>query len=208
MAPHNALTSCKEKPLKGILEVICGPMFSGKSEELIRRLRRAKIAQQNVISFNPQSDTRTALHTIASHNGSSLEAITISDPLMIPSYVTDAIEVVGIDEVQFFAPEILTVVFDLVEQGKRVIVTGLNLDFKGVPFGTIPTFMAIADTITKLSAICIICGADAYLSQRIVDGTPAKYDDPIVKPGAQEAYQARCRSCHIIDKKPVWQKTL
>ena len=205
---HKAFSDHGSRPLKGVLEVICGPMFSCKSEELIRRLRRAKIAQQKVISFNPHSDTRTALHTIASHNGSSLEAITISNPLLIPSYITDTVEVVGIDEVQFFSPEIITVVFDLVEQGKRVIVTGLNLDFRGVPFGTIPTFMAIADTVTKLSAICIICGADAYLSQRIVDGTPAKYDDSIVKPGAQEAYQARCRSCHIIDKKPVWQKTL
>ena len=193
---------------KGILEVICGPMFSGKSEELIRRLRRAKIAQQKVVSFNPHIDTRTALHTIASHNGASLEAITISDPFTIPTHVAHDVEVVGIDEVQFFSPEIITVVFDLVEQGKRVIVTGLNLDFRGVPFGTIPTFMAIADTVTKLSAICIICGADAYLTQRIVNGTPARYDDPVVKPGAQEAYQARCRSCHNVDKKPVWQKTL
>jgi thymidine kinase len=199
----------EEKSLKkGILEVICGPMFSGKSEELIRRLRRAKIAQQKVVSFNPHSDTRTALHSISSHNGTSLEAITISNPLTIPNHVNFDVEVVGIDEVQFFSPEIINVVFDLVEQGKRVIVSGLNLDFKGVPFGTIPTFMAIADTITKLSAICILCGSDAYLSQRIVDGVPAKYDDPIVKPGAEEAYQARCRSCHIIDKKPVWQKTL
>lgn len=193
---------------KGILEVICGPMFSGKSEELIRRLRRAKIAQQKVVSFNPRIDTRTALHSISSHNGASLEAITISDPLTIPTHIPFDVEVVGIDEVQFFSPEIINVVFNLVENGKRVIVTGLNLDFRGVPFGTIPTFMAIADTITKLSAICIVCGADAYLTQRIVDGTPARYDDPVVKPGAQEAYQARCRSCHIVDKKPVWQKTL
>lgn len=193
---------------KGILEVICGPMFSGKSEELIRRLRRAKIAQQKVISFNPHIDTRTALHTIASHNGTSLEAITISDPSTITHHIAPDIEVIGIDEVQFFSPEILNVVFDLVEQGKRVIVTGLNLDFRGVPFGTIPIFMAIADTVTKLSAICIVCGTDAYLTQRIVNGTPANYDDPVVKPGAQEAYQARCRSCHIINKKPVWQKTV
>lgn len=193
---------------KGTLEVICGPMFSGKSEELIRRLRRAKIAQQKVVSFNPHIDTRTRLHTIASHNGSSLDAITINDPKTIPSHISYDVEVIGIDEVQFFSPEIVSVIFDLVESGKRVIVTGLNLDFKGVPFGTIPLFMALADTITKLSAICIICGADAYLTQRIVDGVPARYDDPVVKPGAQEAYQARCRSCHIVDKKPVWQKIL
>ncbi len=193
---------------KGTLEVICGPMFSGKSEELIRRLRRARIAQQPVISFNPHVDTRTTLHTIASHNGTSLEAITIADPFDIPLHITDAIEVVGIDEVQFFSPEIVSVVIDLVEKGKRVIVTGLNLDFKGVPFSTMPLFMAIADTVTKLSAICIVCGSDAYFSQRIVNGVPARFDDPIVQPGAQEAYQARCRSCHVIDKKPVWQKIL
>jgi thymidine kinase len=205
---HNSTRNFEARRVKGVLEVICGPMFSGKSEELIRRLRRAKIAQQNVISFNPHIDTRTALHTIASHNGTSLGAITISNPLTIPDHITSDIDVVGIDEVQFFSPDIINVVFDLVEQGKRVIVTGLNLDFRGVPFGTIPTFMAIADTVTKLSAICIVCGTDAYLTQRIVNGTPAQYDDPVVKPGAQEAYQARCRSCHIVDKKPVWQKTL
>jgi len=193
---------------KGVLEVICGPMFSGKSEELIRRLRRARIAQQKVISFNPHIDTRTALHTIASHNGSSLEAITIGDPAHISTYVTPDIEVIGIDEVQFFSPEIVSAIFELVEHGKRVIVTGLNLDFKGVPFGTMPLLMAIADTVTKLSAICIICGKDAYLTQRIVNGIPARYDEPVVQPGAQEAYQARCRSCHIVDKKPVWQKIL
>lgn len=193
---------------KGTLEIICGPMFSGKSEELIRRLRRARIAQQAVISFNPHIDTRTKLDTIASHNGSSLEAITIIDPLAIPAHISDNIEVVGIDEVQFFSPEIVPIVLELVDRGKRVIVTGLNLDFKGVPFSTIPLFMAIADTVTKLSAICIVCGSDAYFSQRIVNGVPARFDDPIVQPGAQEAYQARCRSCHIIDKKPTWQKIL
>ncbi len=193
---------------KGHLEVICGPMFSGKSEELIRRLRRAKIAQQNIICFSPAIDTRTPSSKIASHNGASIAAITIHDPLIIPSLVTADITVVGIDEIQFFSTDIVPIVFDLIEQGKYVIVTGLNLDFKAVPFGTLPTFLALADTITKLSAICVICGADAYFSQRIVDGQPAKYDDPIVKPGAQEAYQARCRSCHIIDRKPVWQKTL
>ncbi len=191
---------------KGHLEVICGPMFSGKSEELIRRLRRAKIAKQKTICFSPAIDTRTPSSKIASHNGNSIEAHTITDPLQIPAYITDDITVIGIDEIQFFSPNIIAVVFDLVEQGNYVIVTGLNLDFKGVPFGTLPTLLAIADTITKLSAICVICGSDAYFSQRIVDGYPAKYDDPIVKPGAQEAYQARCRSCHIVDKQPVWQK--
>ncbi len=198
----------KKSGKKGHLEVICGPMFSGKSEELIRRLRRAKIAQQKVVCFNPKVDTRTASHTVSSHNGSSMGAFTVDDALLIPSLIANDVTVVGIDETQFFSQDLINVVFDLIENGKHVLVAGLNLDFKGVPFGTMPTFLALADTVTKLSAICVICGADAYFSQRIVDGQPAKYDDPIVKPGAQEAYQARCRSCHSVDKKPVWQKTL
>jgi thymidine kinase len=193
---------------KGFLEVICGPMFSGKSEELIRRLRRAQIGQQLIISFNPGIDTRTPSNKIASHNGSALQAITLQSPQQIKDFVTDDINVIGIDEVQFFSPDLVDIVCQYVDAGKRVIVAGLNLDFKGVPFGTIPLLMAIADTVTKLSAICVICGDDAYLTQRIVNDEPAKFDDPIVKPGAQEAYQARCRSCHLIDKKPVWQKTL
>ncbi len=199
----------KEKMIKkGRLEVICGPMFSGKSEELIRRLRRAQVAQQSIISFNPALDTRTPTHTIASHNGSFITAITIKKSSEILDYVTSDITVIGIDELQFFSDDLLDIVCNLIESGKTVIATGLNLDFKGLPFGTMPLFMALADTVTKLSAICVICGDDAYLSQRIINGNPAKFDDPIVQPGAQEAYQARCRSCHLIDRKPLWQKTL
>lgn len=193
---------------KGKIEVICGPMFSGKSEELIRRLRRAQIAQQKIISFNPCIDTRTPHHSIATHNGLQLDAITVSTAQAILSFVTQEIEVIGIDEIQFFSFDLLDVVCQLVDQGKYIIATGLNLDFKGVPFGIMPAFMALADTVTKLSAICVICGSDAYLTQRMVNGKPANYDDPIIQPGAQEAYQARCRSCHLIDKKPIWQKTL
>ena len=198
----------KNSPKKGHLEVICGPMFSGKSEELIRRLRRAKIAQQNIICFSPAIDTRTPSSKIASHNGTYIEAITVDNPLTIPTLVTDAISVVGIDEIQFFSNDIVQVVLDLIDRGKYVIATGLNLDFRAMPFSNLPAFLALADTITKLSAICVLCGSDAYFSQRIVDGKPARYDDPIIKPGAQEAYQARCRSCHIVEGKPAWQKTL
>ncbi len=195
-------------PKKGFLEVICGPMFSGKSEELIRRLRRAQIGQQSVISFNPGIDTRTPSHKIASHNGTSFQAVTIQSPEQMMNFITTTHNVIGIDEAQFFSADLVNIICDLIDSGKRVIVTGLNLDFKAVPFGTIPLLMAIADTVTKLSAICVLCGNDAYLTQRIVNNEPAKFDDPIIKPGAQESYQARCRSCHVIDKKPLWQKTL
>ncbi len=199
----------QKKPVhKGHLEIICGPMFSGKSEELIRRLRRATIAQKKTICFNPGIDTRTPSHSIASHNGSSIKAITVTDPLHIPSLIPADVTIIGLDEIQFFSHDIVSIVFDLIEDGKHVIAAGLNLDFRGVPFSVVPLLLAVADTITKLSAICVLCGKDAYFSQRIINGQPAKYDDEIVKPGAEEAYQARCRSCHFVDKKPVWQKTL
>lgn len=193
---------------KGRLEIICGSMFSGKSEELIRLLRRAQIAQQKVMVFKHQFDDRTTLKHVASHNGTTLEATAISQAIHILDLLPLDTEVIGIDEAQFFSYDLVEVVFDLLAQGKKVILAGLNLDFKGVPFGPMPTLMALADTVTKLSAICVICANEAYFTQRIVNGKPARYDDPIVLVGAQESYQARCRSCFIIDKRPVWQNSL
>lgn len=185
----------------GQLEVICGPMFSGKSEELIRRLRRAKIAQQAVITFKPQIDNRYGLEYVVSHNGSKVDAKPLENVFDIIEIVqaNDA-TVVGIDEAQFFAPELISVVCKLIHDKKRVIVAGLDLDFRGAPFGCMPALLAIADKVTKLHAICTECGHDAHFSQRLVNGNPAKYDDPIVMIGAQEAYQARCRGCYSIDK--------
>jgi len=193
---------------KGKLEVICGSMFSGKSEELIRRLRRSIIAKKKTVVFRPTLDTRGLSDCVASHNGATLQAIPIDSPLSLREALTGDIEVIGIDEAQFFSHELIDVVFSLVDEGKTVIVAGLNLDFRAIPFGPMPTLMAVADTVTKLSAVCIICGDEAYFSQRIVNGKPAKYDDPLVKVGAQETYQARCRSCYVIDKSNLWQKTL
>lgn len=188
---------------KGMLEVICGPMFSGKSEELIRRLRRAKIAKQHVATFKPSIDNRHSVESIVSHNGSTVNAHSLADSLTIIDIVKrDSIDVIGIDEVQFFPQEIITVICSLVDQGKRVIVGGLDRDFRGVPFGSVPTLLAIADKITKLHAICCVCSRDAGFSQRLINGEPACYDDPIIMIGAQESYQARCRSCFSIDKHP------
>lgn len=186
---------------KGSLEVVCGPMFSGKSEELMRRLRRAKIARQNIITFKHFYDDRHSITCVVSHDGNTLEAAPLQNMNDLLALVTlNQSTVVGIDEVQFFPNEIISVVSQLVHQGKRVIVAGLDLDFRGVPFGCMPILMAIADKVTKLQAICTECGTDAHFTQRLVNGKPAKYDDPIILIGAQEAYEARCRGCYSIDK--------
>lgn len=191
-------------PKKGVLEVICGPMFSGKSEELMRRLRRAKIAKQHTMTFKPSVDNRHSIEYVVSHDGNKLYAQALDDVTAIPDLVQqDNIDVIGIDEAQFFPREIISAICALVESGKRVIVAGLDLDFRGVPFGSIPTLLAIADKITKLNAICCVCGKEANCTQRLVNGRPAKHDDPIIMIGAQEAYQARCRSCYSIDKAPT-----
>ncbi|MDR3551358.1 MAG: thymidine kinase, partial [Candidatus Babeliales bacterium] len=147
---------------KGTLEVICGPMFSGKSEELIRRLRRAKIAKQNVMTFKPSIDNRHSIEYIVSHDGNKLRAQALDDGTSIIDIVhRDSINIIGIDEVQFFPQEIIAVICTLIDQGKRVIVGGLDRDFRGVPFGSMPILLAIADKITKLHAICCVCSKDA-----------------------------------------------
>lgn len=188
----------------GSLEVICGPMFSGKSEELIRRLRRAKIAKQKVAVFKHALDNRTDLVNITSHNGNSIQAhATDISQNILKNVVVHNYSVVGIDEVQFFDNDIITTICTLIDSGIRVIVAGLDLDFRGMPFGPIPTLLAIADKITKLQSICTSCGNDAHFTQRLVNNQPAKFDDPIILIGAQEAYDARCRSCYKIDKSPI-----
>lgn len=192
----------KTTKAKGSLEVICGSMFSGKSEELIRRLNRATYARLKVMTFKHSLDKRTAHEHVASHNGNTIQAFPLEAPSEIISRINAEIEVVGIDEIQFFSLEIVSVVCKLIDLGKRVVVAGLDLDFKGVPFGCMPLLMSIADEVTKLKAICIDCGSDAHFTQRLVNGKPAKFDDPIILVGAQESYQARCRTCHTIDKQP------
>lgn len=189
----------------GKLEVICGSMFSGKSEELIRRMRRAQYAKQTTQLFKHASDIRkdvTANH-VQTHNGARLAACPADSIQSIESMLWDDAQIIGIDEVQFFGYDIVLLIDKLVAQGKRVIVAGLDLDFRGIPFGCMPTLMALADDVTKLKAVCMKSGKDAHVSQRLIDGEPAKHTDPIIMVGADEAYEARSRSCHEIDKKPL-----
>ena len=188
----------------GSLEVICGSMFSGKSEELIRRLRRSQIAQLTTLVFKHSIDNRTTVEYIHSHAGDKLKAIALDKSLDILEYSFDELQVVGIDEVQFFGDGIIEVIFQLVDSGKRVIVAGLDLDFRGMPFGCMPMLLAMADTVTKLNAVCLLCSSDAHFTQRLINGKPADFDDPLILVGAQECYQARCRNCFRINKKPAF----
>jgi len=193
---------------KGRLEIICGSMFSGKTEELLRRLRRSEYAKQNVITIKHIIDNRKGSECIASHDGRKRLAFAIEDaPVSIEKILELAnknVDVVGLDELHFFPKEIIPVICALVDKGKRVICSGLDLDFRGEPFGVVPTLLAMADSVLKLKAICVVCGEEAHHTQRLVNGKPAKYTDPVVVVGAQECYQARCRECFVIDKpKPL-----
>lgn len=188
--------------IKGKLEVICGSMFSGKTEELIRRLRRAQIAQLKTQVFKHNFDNRVTTENLHAHGGGALSAISVDTVAAFKSMILPDTQVIGLDEIQFFEHDILSVVQDLVDSGKHLIVAGLDLDFRGVPFGCIPPLLALADNVSKLNAVCVECGEDAHFTQRLVNGKPAKCNDPIVLIGAQELYQARCRSCFQIDYRP------
>jgi thymidine kinase len=187
------------KKIQGSLEVICGSMFSGKSEELIRRLRRAELAQLKVQIFKHTLDNRKTMDHIHAHNGSKIGAIALDSYENLASFVLPQTQVIGIDEVQFFDPLIVRSIYQFVMSGKRVITAGLDLDFKGLPFGCMPALLALADSVTKLKAVCMECNDDAHFTQRLVNGQPAKISDPLIVIGAQECYQARCRTCYQID---------
>ncbi|MBC6695383.1 thymidine kinase [Terrisporobacter mayombei] len=182
----------------GYIEVVVGPMYSGKSEELIRRLKRAKIAKQNIIVFKPHIDDRYSKSDVVSHSGDSINAIAIEKASDIYDLIDDSIQVVGIDEVQFFDDDIIDITVDLANKGIRVIAAGLDMDFKGEPFGPTPQLLAVAEFVDKIQAICSVCGQPATRSQRLIDGQPARYDDPIIQVGAVESYEARCRKCHVV----------
>jgi len=190
----------KEETNKGWIEVICGSMFSGKSEELIRRVRRVQIAKKKVQIFKPAIDNRYEFQYIYSHNGSKIKAINIENPKKIPERVDIHTEVVAIDEVQFFNDDVIAITQQLADQGRRVIVAGLDQDFRGEPFGPMPKLLAIAEYIDKLQAICMVCGKAASRTQRLVNGIPANYSDPTILVGAKESYEARCRKCHEVPK--------
>jgi len=186
--------------LHGSIEVICGSMFSGKTDELIRRLVRATIAKQKVQVFKPAIDIRYAVEKVASHTGSTFDAIPVGNASEIRTKLDKDTTVIGIDEAQFFDAEVVLVAKELAAKGVRVLVAGLDTDFRGEPFGSMPILMAEAENVLKLHAICMTCGDDASRTQRLVNGKPARYDDPVVIVGASELYEARCRLHHEVPK--------
>ncbi|OEG62508.1 MAG: thymidine kinase [Halanaerobium sp. MDAL1] len=173
-------------------------MYCGKSEELIRRLRRVKIAKQKIKVFKPVLDNRYSKKDVVSHSGDSIEAVPVDHPEEILERIDDNVDVVGIDEAQFFHEDLVEICENLADKGIRVILAGLDRDFRSEPFGPMPELMARAEYVDKLHAICIQCGEPASRTQRLIDGEPAAKDDPVILVGASEVYEARCRSCHAI----------
>jgi len=182
----------------GWIEVITGCMFSGKSEELIRRVKRAQIARQRVQVFHHGLDERYGQDRVASHSGVMVEALPARFTVDIAEHLAPDTQVVAIDEVQFFDWRVADLCGQLADRGVRVIVAGLDLDFRGEPFGPMPLLLAQAEDVTKLHAICVMCGAPATRTQRLIDSRPAYYEDPVILVGASEVYQARCRACHCV----------
>ena len=184
----------------GSIEVITGSMFCGKTDELIRRLRRATIARQKVQVFKPALDIRYSVEKVKSHAGNEFDAIPIQFAQEILDYTESDTTVVAIDEAQFFDDEIIQVIQQLAGREIRVLIAGLDTDFRGEPFGPMPIIMAKAENVDKLHAICMVCGESASRTQRLVNGKPARYNDPVVIVGASELYEARCRTHHLVPK--------
>jgi len=184
----------------GYVEVITGSMFSGKTDEMIRRLRRATIARQKVQVFKPVIDNRYKVEQVTSHAGTAYNALPILDAREIYDHLDAQTTVVAIDEAQFFEIQIVEVVQSLADRGIRVIIAGLDTDFRGEPFGSLPVIMAVAERVDKLQAICMTCGEPASRTQRLVNGKPARYDDPVIIVGAAEIYEARCRLHHEVPR--------
>lgn len=188
---------------EGWIEVICGCMFAGKTEELIRRINVLSYARKNILVFKPKIDDRYSTTEIASHAGSKIPCIVISEAKEILNHVNYDTDVVAIDEVQFFDEDVVDICEYLADSGLRVMVAGLDKDFRGEPFGVLPDLLTRAEFVTKLTAVCAKCGAPATRTQRIINGKPASFNDPIVLVGAKEAYEPRCRHCHEIVEKPI-----
>ena len=188
---------------EGWIEVICGCMFAGKTEELIRRINVLSYARKNILVFKPKIADRYSTTEIASHAGSKVPCIVISEAKEILNHVNYDTDVVAIDEVQFFDEDVVDICEYLADSGLRVMVAGLDKDFRGEPFGVLPDLLTRAEFVTKLTAVCAKCGAPATRTQRIINGKPASFNDPIVLVGAKEAYEPRCRHCHEIVEKPI-----
>ncbi len=187
---------------KGWLEVISGCMFAGKTEELIRRINVLQFAKQKILVFKPRIDNRYSETKVASHAGSMVDSILIDKASEILDYVTADTDVVAIDEVQFLDEDIIEVTEVLAKHGIRVMCAGLDTDFRGQPFGVMPILLTEAEFVTKLTAVCTVCGGPATRTQRIVNGEAANWNDPTIVVGAKEAYEARCRHCHEIIGRP------
>lgn len=185
----------------GSIEVICGPMFAGKTEELIRRIKRLEYAKKNILIFKPCIDNRYDINNLVSHNMSKTPCISINKSNDIFDYLSENIDAIIIDEAQFFDDEIIDIIDYLADQGIRVIIAGLDRDFKGKPFGPMPYILAIAEKVDKLSAICMVSGLEATRTQRLINGVEASEDDPIVLVGTSEKYEPRSRIYHKVLKK-------
>jgi len=183
----------------GWVHVICGCMFCGKTDEMLRLLRRFSIAGRQVILVKPRLDTRTDEGTVVSRSGAQHRAASVHDSRQIEALVGEA-DIVAIEEGQFFDEGLPEVVERLADAGKQVLVTGLDRDFRGIPFGPMPRLMALADQVTKLTAICVVCGEPATRTQRLIDGRPATADSPLIVIGGlgDEKYEARCRQHHEV----------
>jgi thymidine kinase len=185
----------------GWLEVVCGPMFSGKSEELIRRLRRAEIAGQRALIVKPTIDNRYDVGHVVSHAGAKMRAVTAASSADVERLAA-GYDAIGIDEVQFFDDGIVDAIGGLVESGARVVAAGLAQDFRGLPFGAMPTLLCVAEFVDKLEAVCHRCGGPATMTQRLVDGEPAPFEGETIQVGALDSYEARCRACHSLSHEP------
>ena len=189
-------------------ELITGPMSCGKTEELLRRIKRAIIANKRIKVFSPSVDTRVLADSIQSRNGTCSKAIKVKTSLEIMDYIEESDEIIAIDELQFFDKNILKVVRNLMSLGKKVMGTGLELDFKEEPFGSMPQLLCHADKIDKLTAICMKCGSEyAVRTQRLIDGEPADITSPLIMIGGDETYEARCRNCYKINNSHHYQIT-
>ena len=193
----------------GWIEVIAGVMFSGKSEELIRRVRRAIIGKKKIQVFKSHLDDRySGVFSIASHDGRTVEAVPVDSSLQIAQQLNGFADVVAIDEAQFLDSGIVDLSTSLAERGIRVILAGTDTDFRGEPFGAMPQLMAVADVVDKLHAICVVCGGPASRNQRLIEGKPARYDSPVIMVGGKDSYEARCRHCHQVPRRDEEQVPL
>ena len=193
----------------GWIEVVTGVMFSGKSEELLRRVRRAMIAKKRVQVFKSHLDNRySGVFAVSSHDGRTAEALPVDSARQISLRLDPAAQVIAIDEAQFLDDDIVSLATELANRGRRVIVAGIETDFRGEPFGPMPKLMAVAELVDKLHAICVICGNPASRNQRLIDGAPAPYDSPVILVGGRDTYEARCRHCHEVPKREGAQGTL